>query len=295
MSMEKQTIYGWPVIIDLFLGGAGAGAFLTGFVMTIFRIQEPLAGTSLCAGPLLVAIGVLFLLADITIRSRAYRLFSNSKSWTSRGSWILTIFIVTGFMYALTASQYFIGFPFLNRQIIMALGIIAALFAFLVPLYPGLLMGAIKAVSFWNTPLLPTLFLLSGLSNGLVFIILIAPLRPDPLPAVMVETLHILGGTAIILMLTQAAALLAFLTRASQGNSAARESWRLLKLALFQEKMFALGFSLPLALFLVAIFTSHTLLLSIVSSAAAMISLAGGLYLRYAIIRAGVFLPRFNI
>lgn len=295
MSMEKQTIYGWPVVIDLFLGGSGAGAFLTGFVMNIFRVHEPLTRTILFAGPLLVAIGVVFLLADITIRSRAYRLFSNSKSWTSRGAWILTIFIVTGFTYSLTSSQYFIWLPFLNRQITMAVGIIAALFAFLVLLYPGLMMGAIKAVSFWNTPLLPILFLLSGLSNGLVVVILITALRQDPLPAVTVEMLHILGGTAIILILLQAAVLLAFLTRAFRGNIASRESLRLLTLSLFKWKMFALGLSMPLGLFLFAIFTSQILLLSIVSSSAAIISLAGGLYLRYAVIQVGVFLPRFTI
>ena len=294
MSMEKQTIYGWPVIADLFLGGAGAGAFLAGFAMTLVSGPEPLAVTILFSGPLLVAIGTLFLLADITVRSRAYRLFSNPKSWTSRGSWILTVFIATGFLYALTAYPTFCGLPFLNRRTSLVVGLIAALSAFLVLLYPGLLMGAIKAISFWNTPLLPTLFLVSGLANGLAVMILTASLHPVfPNPAV--EMLHALGGMAIALLLLQAASLRAFLARASRGNPASLESRRLLELSLFPRKMFSLGISIPLALFLFALFTTPPLLLAILSSAAALFSLAGGLYLRYAVIRAGVFLPRFNI
>lgn len=294
--MERQTIYGWPVVIDLFLAGSGAGAFLTGFAMDLAEIPGISPGIILLAGPLLVLAGAVFLLADITIRRRVCRLFANRKSWTSRGAWILTIFIVSGAAYASATPPLFLRSPFLNRELTAAAGIVAAVFSLFVILYPGLLMSTIRAVPFWNTPLLPVLFLFAGLSNGLAFalLIILGAFMPGNggAPGVVLQPL---GGAAAVLILLQAAAFRAFLARASRGTIAARESLRLLTLSRFPRKMFFLGLFVPLVLFLGGIFTGQGFLLSLSSLFAALLLLAGGLYLRYAITQAGMFLPRFTI
>src|SRR3989304_8985264 len=34
MALERQTTWGWLVVLDIFLGGSGAGVFAVGFVLT---------------------------------------------------------------------------------------------------------------------------------------------------------------------------------------------------------------------------------------------------------------------
>jgi polysulfide reductase chain C len=295
MSLERQTIYGWPIAVDLFLGGMGAGAFLAGLVLNILKMQEPVARFILTVSPFLVLIGSLFLLADITVRSRVYRLFSNFKSWTSRGTWILTIFLVSGFNYSLLSSPYISFFPLLDNSVLVwVTGAVAAFFSLLVLIYPGFLMGTMSAVSFWNTPMLPVLFLISGLSNGIAFLLLITPLFLVGING-MTEFLHIFGAIFIVLTLLLAMVLYAFLDHASRGNVASRESLQLLEASQFKQKMFGACILIPFFLLLFALLTGKMFLMSILSMAAAILSLSGGLYLRRAIIYAGVFLPRFNI
>ena len=296
MYIERQTTYGWPIAIDLFLGGAGAGAFIGALALRCLAMQQSLARIVFLLSPLLVLLGALFLLADITIRTRFYRIFTSIKSWTSRGAWILTIFIISALTYTVISSHYL---PFLQQfdtpAVRLFIGIIAALFSLLVMIYPGFLMGTIQAIPFWNTPLLPLLFLLSGLSNGVACVIVIAPLFLTT-PAPLVEVLRGFGSALIILTLLQAAALYAFLKSASRENAASRESLRLLETSHCTRKMGIFGVVVPIALSLWGIFADEIQIISLLSIiSAAVLSLGGGLYLRYAIVHAGVFLPRFTI
>jgi polysulfide reductase chain C len=295
MPMERQSTYGWHVALDLFLGGVGAGAFLVGFAFSIFKTQEFVAGIVFISGPFLVLMGAFFLLMDITMRRRFYRIYSNFNSWTSRGAWIITFFMVSGLTYATLYSQYFSNFNRMNAPIFAAvIGAVAALFSLLVLIYPGLLMGAIQAVPFWNTPILPLLFLISGLSNGTAFLILLIPLFQTTFAGI-VEILHIFGGTIILTIFFQAAVIYTFLEKTARGNNASRESLRLFKESQFKLKFIVPGIIAPLCLLLFGLFINEVFLLSMVSISAAVLSLTGGLYLRYAIVRAGVFLPRFSI
>ncbi len=295
MSLERQTIYGWPVAIDLFLGGLGGGAFLAGFVLNLFSIQEPITRLALLLGPLAAISGALFLLADITIRRRVYRLFANAKAWTSRGAWIITFFVMAGFDYYLISSPAIAPFSWLHTTgISLAMGAVAASFAVLVLIYPGFLMATLRAVPFWNTSLLAVLFLLSGLVSGVAMLLVLTPaLRINSIG--LTEILHSFGATIIILAILQAIVLYAFLKKAARGDAASRASLGFLKASRFNGKMLGLGLLVPLCLSVLAIFTDNMFLVSWLSLAAGMFFLAGGLYLRYAIIRAGILLQRFQL
>lgn len=296
MSMERQRIYGWPIAFDLFLGGVGAGAFLVGFVLNFLKTKEPIAKIGIIIGPFLVLGGAIFLLADVAIRRRIYRLFSNFKSWTSRGSWILTFFIVLGFTYLLISLRPFTWLSWMNIPTLSGvIGVITALFSILVLIYPGFLIGTINAIPFWNTPILPLLFFFSGLSNGIAVLILATPLFQVTLKNDIVEVIHLLGGAVLILIFLQILTLYAFLEIASHGNVASKESLRLLEASQFKLKMFALGLLIPFGLLLYGISINEVFFLSILSMFASILLLAGGFYLRYAIIHVGVFLPRFSI
>jgi formate-dependent nitrite reductase membrane component NrfD len=124
---------------------------------------------------------------------------------------------------------------------------------------------------------------------------LVTPLFEETLEYGRVHFIHILGGAAAILVFLEIIALYAYLEVAAHGSVASKESIRLLKASQFNLKMFIIGLLLPFALLLCGIFIKETLLLSRLSIAAAILLLAGGFYLRYAIIHAGVFIPRFSI
>lgn len=296
MFMERQRTYGWPIVIDLFLGGVGAGAFLVGFVLNTLKIEQSIAKIGIIVGPFFVLGGAIFLLADVTIRSRIYRLFSNFQSWTSRGSWILTFFIVLGFTYLLTFLNLFPWLSWTNNpKLSMVIGIIAVLFSILVLIYPGFLLGVTNSIPFWNTSILPLLFLLSGLCNGTAFLILGTPLHQATLKNGMVDVLHIFGGAAMILIFLQAIALYAFLEIAAHGSVSSKESLRLLKTSQFKLKMFVIGLLIPFGLLFYGMFINKIFLLLMLSISAALLLLAGGFYFRYALIHVGVFLPRFSI
>ena len=91
----------------LFLAGAGGGAFLLGsFVDFALRVSNRswLRGASavtdagLLAGPVLVALGTVFLALDLGAPDQAFRLFlTPSGSLLSAGAWALALFCATAF------------------------------------------------------------------------------------------------------------------------------------------------------------------------------------------------------
>ena len=293
MSLESQTIYGWPVAIDLTLGGTGAGAFLMAIVLNALRGQQSFADIVFLAGPVLVLMGAVILLADIAVRRRFYRIFSNVKSWTARGAWILTFFIIFALIYYMISSPPLGQSAWANSTLFSeAIAVLTVLFGIFVMIYPGFLMGTIQAIPFWNTPLLPLLFLLSGLANGSAFLMLIIPFFHTH-SSIGPATLQGLGGTTAGLLLFQAASLYAFMERAGRGNVACQESLSLFRVHL--KGKIILGIIIPVCLILLTILMHNPLLLPLFLMAAALLTLTGGLLLRHAIIRAGVFLPRFVI
>lgn len=94
---DGQKIWGWPVVICIFLAGCGGGIFLFNYVLTVLGLHQAVAGIGLLIGPILVAAGSLLLIFDLGSPARCYRLFTTpatfATSWMTRGSVILTAFI----------------------------------------------------------------------------------------------------------------------------------------------------------------------------------------------------------
>ena len=288
MLPERQTTYGWPIAIEMFLAGIGGGAFLISLILDLMGKYESVAEIGTLLGPVLVLVGTFFLLAELGRRTRFYRLFislSSPSSWISRGTWILTIFIILGLAYSLP-SFWLLEWKF--SGIGQGIGIAAGLFSVLVVIYPGLFFGVVKGVPLWNTPILPFLFLFSSLCTGIAALFLTALFSEATLG---IADFHQLGaaGIALIFMLLLALGIYLDITR-HQGL-AAMESLRLLKTPLFIGGAITIGLLVPLGLLIYGVFVGDTLILSTLTGAGSMCLLAGGLFLRYGIIRAGVHLP----
>jgi formate-dependent nitrite reductase membrane component NrfD len=108
---------------------------------------------------------------------RFYRLFppfSNAwkTSWFARGVLFSLLFGVFGFV------QLVVGYPYISHIIGTALatpmhtifGILAGICALGVGIYGGLMMNYCKGIPFWNQGLLPIVFVLAGIADGLALI-----------------------------------------------------------------------------------------------------------------------------
>jgi polysulfide reductase chain C len=193
----EQTSWGWLVVIYLFLGGLGAGAFLTAalFEFTGWRYKRnfcpvALVGSTI-SGPM-IALGSLLLILDLgagkTEPWRIVYLFTNFQSVMTWGIWILCLFIPLALLYGLLelaeAEPFVKGFiwarfPRLLRNARVSrrrVAFVGSVFALGVAVYTGVLISAVgPSVPLWSQPVLPflpipmmpLLFLVSALSTGM--------------------------------------------------------------------------------------------------------------------------------
>jgi polysulfide reductase chain C len=189
--------WGWLIAIYLFLGGMGAGSFLIAAVFELsgLRYKHDYCPTSMAGAGisgLLILIGVLLLVFDLGagLREpwRILLMFTNFSSVMTWGIWILTLFLPICFVYfALELMHVQPGIlawlrdkqkrlprrlqlvpqtlPYRSlKRVVCSAGIVLALGT---ALYTGILLAVVKAIPFWNTPVLPVLFLVSAISTGM--------------------------------------------------------------------------------------------------------------------------------
>ncbi len=174
--MGLGTVWGPLIAWYLFLAGVGAGAYIVAVVANVLGDHyKPLVKPGIFLGAPLVAIGSGLLLLDLGNPLRAYLGFLRPQSsMISVGIWIITIFILLGLLHiaALLFKQVK-----LSERALRWLGGINAAFAVGTAIYTGLLLGVVKAVPFWNTPMVPLLFLVSALSTGMGAVLLVSSMK----------------------------------------------------------------------------------------------------------------------
>ena len=189
--------WGWLIAIYLFLGGMGAGSFLIASIFELSGIRYKydfcptcLAGAGV-SGPLIL-IGTVLLIFDLGAGLREpWRIplmFLNFSSVMTWGIWVLTLFLPLCFAYfALELMHVYPGIlawvrdkqkrlprrlqlvpetlPYRRiKRVVCSIGIVLALGT---ALYTGILLAVVEAIPFWNTAVLPVLFLVSAVSTGM--------------------------------------------------------------------------------------------------------------------------------
>jgi len=280
--MERQNTFGWLIAIDIFLGGAGGGAFLISFILESLHQYEPLTRVGVVAGPILVLLGTAILFFELGVKSRPYCLFYNMSSWMARGSLCIVVFTILGLVYSVPA----FWLPDWGSLLaVRAIGIIATIFSLLVAIYPGFLFGIIRRIPFWNRGALPLLFLLSSFCSGIAILLLIAPFTIETAS----DGLYYLAVLAIALILMHSFLIVVFLEIASQEGTTGVASVRLLRKPLFIVGVVFIGLIIPLALLSCYAAASTSVLLF----PAGILLLAGNLLFRYSVLKAGVRLPLY--
>lgn len=299
--MGLQNVWGPLIAWYLFLAGVGAGAYTVGFGATLLGERyRPLVKPGIYLGAPLVAIGSVLLLLDLGAPLQFWRGFLRPQSsMISVGIIIITVFIILGAIHI--AALLFPKLLKLSDRTLRWLGWINALFALGTAIYTGLLLGVVKAVPFWNTPMLPLLFLVSALSTGMGAVVLVVGLRRWVRPAAVeaeagpvTESVHALSRTDIPIIVTELLVLFFLLFLMVASRTTARESARYLVVgdyaAAFWLGVVVVGLLVPVALEAWSLARRERLSLARLSDLGVMTGLCllvGGLILRYAVLAAG--------
>jgi len=164
----------WMIIIYLFLGGLGAGAYLTSFAAEKGWLgkNSSLSRTGYFIAAPIVAIGTVLLVFDLgqglTKPWLLIGLLTNLSSVMTWGVYILSAFIIVGLIKGY--------FTLINKSVPNILTLAGAVLALATGTYTGLLVAVIKAVPFWYTGIMPILFVVSALSTGLSLTSLLSPI-----------------------------------------------------------------------------------------------------------------------
>jgi len=270
---QREWIEGRGVLIVVahFFSGIGAGAWL---LSALFDVAQ-----GLWLG--LVLVGVFSGLAHLAFLGRPerfWRIVSRPHaSWISRGFWCIGALLVSGGAYLLSHS------PGTVRSLCFG---VAAAGAIGVLLYEGFVYAACVAIPFWRTPLLPLLYVAYGVRGGAALLLVAGALggAAFDLEAMEAIKLWVVASTALLV------ALLLFRAR-SRGGAAERSMRRLLFGPIapaFYGGALLVGIVLPIALG-----AAHALGAGGLAALAAIgvASLCGDFYVKYCVVKAGVYVP----
>ncbi len=283
--MEKQKAFGWAIAWAIFLGGSAGGIFLVSYILAVlFRVRGPLVQSGLLLGPLLAIVCGAFFMLDLSHKIKMPRLLGDlsrlSSSWITRGVLTLTIFILFGLAHTLPF------LPWNALPINSIFGIISVAAALMLVIYTGFLLGVVKSIPFWNNPLLPVLFVVSGLGSGTA-ILLLAGAASGSAPAAAVVT-RVLAQAEIGLIVLQLIMLWAYLGVSTHRDLASAESVRLVRAP--AALIMVYGLALPMALLISSLALGDTGAAAFMELAAGALELAGAFFLRSSILNAGVYL-----
>lgn len=186
-------IWGFPIALYLFLGGLAAGIlFFTAFqfVRTGGKISEAMMKVSWLA-PAALIVGLIALFIDLHNKLYFWRLYTtiSLESPMSWGAWTLLIITPLSFIWvlALMDKTDFMDKDFglirslqrWSKRYIKAIALSLMILSVILGVYTGILLSAFNARPLWNSEALAMLFLVSGLSTGVVLFLLLSKSKSE--------------------------------------------------------------------------------------------------------------------
>lgn len=281
----------------LFLAGAGAGAFLIGGVVDLaIRANpyglasrvSPVTDAGMIVGPILVIISSVFLLFDLGVPERAIRVFLTPlTSIIGFGAWTIVLFVSCA-LGALIVGRFFDSK--FSSIVEFILHICATLLSMCLLVYSGVYLSLFSTVPFLNTPLIPALFVASGLTSGMAVLILIGFTRKN-IGGISKALENLIAFDMVLIVFEIVILVIFFLMTALADDVSALSAQSLIsgRLAgVFWLGIVVIGLILPFTVDTICRRMPDSVLLSI----GAVCTLIGGICLRYALLLAAM---RFNL
>lgn len=264
---------GLLIVIAHFFSGIGAGAWLWS---TLYDFPT---GQVLAIGCVIGLSGVAHM-AFLGRWDRFWRMLRRpQQSWISRGIWSIGIFGLSAVASMIPAVRESAAGPALLSLSLLAAGAIL--------LYEGFVYAASRAIPFWRTRLLPVLYIAYGLRGGAALLLAVAAFGGSGFDVHAVEAikLWVVVSTAVLILL--------YLVSSTRSGGAARESVAQLVAGRISPAFYGgtvlAGIVIPIALALSrdALGLPELVLLGAIGIA----SLVGDFYVKYCIVKAGVYVP----
>lgn len=284
-------MFGFGATVYLFAAGMGAGLYL---IQTCIdpgselrrrgpRDMQLLARKVIMLAPVLVCVGSLFLLLDLTRPERFTFVFRNpDTSLISLGACMIVVFtLLLAFENILWNSS-----SLLSGRFTGIVRVVAALVALGIVLYTGFFLMGMKGVPFWRSLFIVFLFSVSAFSSGigLYLLLLAASFRRARMP----QRIRLASHVDSVLILGELLLLVLLMVVQSGGVPAAQEACaRLVSGDLawaFWIMLIGIGLVGPLVLDVVNRGGKTT----VMYAAKGFAVIVGGFFLRYCIMEAGV-------
>ena len=273
---QREWIDGRGVLIVVahFFSGVGAGAWLWSTLYG-FRLGQWLAFACV------VALSGAAHLAFLGRMERFWRILRRPhSSWISRGIWSIGVFAASAGAVLVFAG----ALPELLLGLAQALSLASA---GAVLVYEGFVYAASRAIPFWHTKLLPLLYVAYGLRGGAALLLVAAALGGAGFDVATVEAvkLWVVVSTGVLILL--------LLLAGRRAGGAARESVARLVAGGISPAFYGgpilVGLAVPIALGLGqgALGVPERVVLGALGAA----SLIGDFYVKYCIVKAGVYAP----
>ncbi len=236
----------------------------------------------------LAGLGGLLHLANLGHPARAWKMMLQfRRSWISRGFFGLAFFLAGAFLYLVPV--FLPGLLWSADSVPARIGNVLAILGMLTMIgYMGFVYTASKGVPFWNSPLHPALYVAYALRGGIAGLLLALVLGGQDFPPIANLLLSWTAITAIVILFFG----LEIHGALTSGNAAAQRSVHELfagRVALtFYGGTLALGLVVPAAIVWAGL---NGPLSMQAMGVLALASAFGDFFMKYATIRAGVYLP----
>ncbi|QWR78355.1 NrfD/PsrC family molybdoenzyme membrane anchor subunit [Candidatus Magnetomonas plexicatena] len=288
----------WNYIIAfyLFTAGISAGAVLVGSIAKFidsgkYRLTIK---TAALTAPFPIMVGMLGLVYDLEKPMYFWRLFTvfEITSVMSVGAWIIFLFsIICGinFIAELPDKYDFLKLRnlFKSPSVKNLLNVSGFVLAFSTATYTGVLLCCLSARPFWNSPMLPLMFMFSAVIDGIAVIRLIALFsKPDEVK----QNNHLLHIMDMVLVPFLALSIILFLFGLYNSTDYARSSVSLVLSGELRISFFAgvllIGIIVPVLFGIYEFFSGYKLSVNL-KIVVLLSTLIGGYMLRYVVIYAG--------
>ena len=191
LAQYTEIYWGWPIAFYLFLAGLSAGASIVAVLISNkFGKDNYYFKAAALIAPVAIVLGLALLVIDLGKPLSFYwiLLLYNFDSVMSIGVALLLVYTPLSVIYALGAFKneiamlkisLFDALANLASKLSGLLGVLLFILGIGVGAYTVFLLSAAHKIALWNTPVLPLLFLVSGLSCAGAFTLLIGVLKDE--------------------------------------------------------------------------------------------------------------------
>jgi len=269
--IDRRGIFLW---IAFYAGGLGGGLYLVSLYFNSLwgMFLSWLIIAVIKGGAHLIFLGKPLRFWRIVIRP--------NSSWLSRG--IIFVFTFVGF----GAVQLALSFWLPGTAVEIVFKVLAGISALAVTVYTGFVLNTVKGVPFWNSSLLPILFVLCGVLGGFGLSVVIG-LYGGNVNIAIAEAgsrwLLIINALLIVIYLWAAA------NREATGKKSVMEQMRGNLATIFWGGIVAMGIVIPLVIAFSSYFVGEVSSALLITGV--VCEVIGGLALRYCVLKAGAYKP----